>query len=43
MAVGDPLASRGAPPPDLSKEEKAERGKKAQTLAAKYRTEFIKP
>ena len=43
MAVGDPLASRSAPPPVLNKEEKAERGKTAQALAAKYRTEFVKP
>jgi uncharacterized cupin superfamily protein len=43
MAVGDPVASRTSPPPSLSLEERAERGKKAQALAAKYRTEFVKP
>jgi quercetin dioxygenase-like cupin family protein len=43
MEVGDLVASRTSPPPDLSKEEKAERGKKAQALAAKYRTEMVKP
>jgi quercetin dioxygenase-like cupin family protein len=43
LEVGDPVASRTAPPPDLSAEEKAERGKKAQSLAAKYRTEMVRP
>jgi len=43
MAVGDPVARRTSPPPSLSLEERAERGKKAQALAAKYRTEFVKP
>lgn len=43
MAVGDTVASRTAPPPQLSAEEKAARGKKAQALAAKYRTEFVRP
>jgi hypothetical protein len=43
MEVGDPVASRTAPPPDLSKEEKADRARKAQTIAAQYRTEMVKP
>jgi uncharacterized cupin superfamily protein len=43
MAVGDPVSARTAPPPDLSPEEKAERGRKAQSLAARYRTEMVKP
>jgi quercetin dioxygenase-like cupin family protein len=43
MEVGDPVASRTASPPDLSKEEKADRARKAQALAAKYRTEMVKP
>ncbi len=43
MAVGDPLTSRTDSPPVLSPEEKIERGRKAQMLAARYRTEFIKP
>ena len=42
MAVGVPVASRSAPPPDMSKEEKAEKGKLAQALAPKYRTELLK-
>ncbi|MGD0108188.1 MAG: cupin domain-containing protein [Rhodopila sp.] len=43
MAVGDPVATRTAPPPDLTNEERAERGKKAQALAARYRTEMVNP
>jgi quercetin dioxygenase-like cupin family protein len=43
MAIGDPVASRTAPPPHLSAEEIAERGKKARALAPKYRTEFVNP
>ena len=43
LAVGDPVASRTAPPPDLSQEAKAERGRKAEALAAQYRTEMLKP
>jgi len=41
MAVGDPVASRDTPPPQLTDAEKAERGKRAKALAAKYRTEFL--
>lgn len=43
LAVGDPIASRTAPPPALSPEEIAERRAKARALAAKYRTEFLPP
>ena len=39
--VGDRVASRTSPPPELSKEEQAERGKKAAKLAPKYRTEML--
>lgn len=42
MAVGDPVASRTSPPPHLSPEEKAERGRRAQALSAQYVTEIIK-
>jgi quercetin dioxygenase-like cupin family protein len=41
MAVADPVASRTSAPPKLSKAEQAERGKKAQALAPKYRTELL--
>jgi quercetin dioxygenase-like cupin family protein len=41
LEVGDPVASRTSPAPILSAEEKAERGKRAHALAAKYRTEFV--
>jgi hypothetical protein len=41
MAVADPVASRTSAPPKLSKEEQAERGKKARELAPKYRTELL--
>ncbi|MGO9545898.1 MAG: cupin domain-containing protein [Rhodomicrobium sp.] len=43
MAVGDPVGSRTAPPPKLSKEEQEERMKRAGDLAPKYRTEILKP
>jgi quercetin dioxygenase-like cupin family protein len=43
MAVGVPVESRTAPPPRLSKEEMAEKGKLAQALAPAYRTEMLKP
>ena len=39
--VGDRIASRTAAPPQLSKEEQAERGKKSAELAPKYRTEML--
>jgi mannose-6-phosphate isomerase-like protein (cupin superfamily) len=41
MSVGDPVASRTAPPPKLSQAEQAERGQRAKALAAKYRTELL--
>jgi len=41
MAVGVPVESRSSPP-KLSKEETAEKGKLAQELAPKYRTEMLK-
>ena len=43
LAVGDPLASRDAPPPALSDVEKAERRSRAQALAPQYRTELLGP
>lgn len=42
-AVGDPVGSRTAPPPRLSKNDIAERQHKALALAAQYRTEFVQP
>jgi quercetin dioxygenase-like cupin family protein len=41
MSVGDPVDSRTAPPPALSKDEQAERVRRAKALAAKYRTELL--
>jgi quercetin dioxygenase-like cupin family protein len=41
--VGQPAESRTAPPPMLSDAEKAEQRKKAESLAPKFRTEFLKP
>src|SRR5713226_7299704 len=41
MAVGDPVDSRIAPPPLLSKAEQAERIQRAKALSAKYRTELL--
>jgi quercetin dioxygenase-like cupin family protein len=41
LEVGDPVANRTSPPPVLSAAEKAERGRKAQSVLAKYRTEFV--
>jgi mannose-6-phosphate isomerase-like protein (cupin superfamily) len=41
MSVGVPVSSRDAPPPALSKEEKAAKGKLAKQLAPKYRTELL--
>ena len=42
MSVGVPVASRDAPPPKMSDEEKAEKGKLAEELAPKYRTQMLK-
>ena len=41
IAVGDPVESRTAPPPKLSKAEQAERIQRAKALSAKYRTELL--
>ncbi len=41
MAVGVPIESRSAPLPQLSREEKAEKGKLAEELAPKYRTQML--
>ena len=41
MAVGDPVDSRTAPPPQLSNPERAERIQRAKALSAKYRTELL--
>ena len=40
--VGVPVATRTTPPPKLDKEAEAAFMKKAQELAPKYRTEFLK-
>ena len=41
MAVAIPIASRDALPPDVSKEEQAEKGRLAGKLAPKYRSEIL--
>jgi len=41
MAVGDPVASRDAPPPKLSDAERGERMQRAKALSPKYRTELL--
>jgi quercetin dioxygenase-like cupin family protein len=41
LAVGDPVDSRTAPPPQLSSEERAERIQRAKALSAKFRTELL--
>ncbi len=41
--VGVSVATRTTPPPKPDKEEQAEMMKKAQMLAAKYRSELLKP
>ncbi len=43
LAVGDPVASRTAPPPALDEAAAAERMAKLQTLAAEYRIAFVLP
>jgi quercetin dioxygenase-like cupin family protein len=43
MAVGDPVDSRTAPPPELTAEQRAERGARAKALAPQYRTELLIP
>ena len=39
--VGDRVAGRDSPPPKLSPEEQAERGRQATELAPKYKTELL--
>ena len=41
--IGVSVATRTTPPPKSDKEEQAEMMKKAQMLAAKYRSELLKP
>jgi quercetin dioxygenase-like cupin family protein len=41
MAVGDPIDSRAALPPNLNQAEQAERGQRAKALSARYRTELL--
>jgi quercetin dioxygenase-like cupin family protein len=41
LAVGDPIATRTGPPPQLSEAEQAERKAKAEALAPQYRTEML--
>ncbi|MGB9115268.1 hypothetical protein [Bradyrhizobium sp.] len=41
MSVGDPVDSGAAPPPELGKDEQAERVRRAKALAGKYRTELL--
>ena len=41
LAVGDPVASRTAPPPHLTPAEIGERQKKVASLLPKYRTEMV--
>jgi quercetin dioxygenase-like cupin family protein len=41
MAVGDPVDSRTARPPNLNPTEQAERLQRAKLLSAKYRTELL--
>ncbi len=43
LEVGDPVASRTAPPPTLSETEKEARKAKAEALASRYRTELLQP
>jgi quercetin dioxygenase-like cupin family protein len=43
LAVGDPVASRTAPPPTLTDAERAERRARAEALAPEFRTELLRP
>ena len=43
MAIGDPVASRTAPPPAIGEAERAERMEKAKALAPRFRTELLIP
>jgi quercetin dioxygenase-like cupin family protein len=42
LAIGVPIESRSASPPDLSPEERAEKGKLAERLAPRYHPEVLK-
>lgn len=42
-AIGDPVASRTAPPPSLGDRERAERRAKAMAIAPEHRTELLGP
>lgn len=41
LAIGDRVADRTAPPPDLTDDQRAERRELAQRLAPSYRTELL--
>jgi quercetin dioxygenase-like cupin family protein len=43
LEIGDPVASRSAPPPTHTPEEMAARRAKLGSVLAKYRTEFVGP
>jgi quercetin dioxygenase-like cupin family protein len=43
MAVGVPVASRTSPPPKLDEAAQTALKAKAEALASKYRTEFLRP
>ena len=43
MAIGDVVASRTAPPPEISKAEQAKRIETAKALAPRFRTELLIP
>jgi mannose-6-phosphate isomerase-like protein (cupin superfamily) len=43
MEIGDPVADRTSTPPSLSEADIQERKTRAELLAAKYRTEILKP
>jgi hypothetical protein len=41
LRIGDVVAGKDAPPPQLSKDELMERRRRAAELAATYRSEFL--
>jgi len=43
LEIGDQVATRTAPPPAMSDEEREQRNAKAMALAPKYRTELLLP
>jgi quercetin dioxygenase-like cupin family protein len=43
LAVGEPVPSRTAPPPELDEATAAERMARAEELAPRYRTELLQP